>query len=135
LILEGLAIIINSSSYDRTYYALTIASLSAAQLQDVQVLFTYGAVRRLVKGWVDTIGDETERWIREDLEKGLKEGSIKKISEMITYLKGFGGKIYSCSAAIAFHNIKKDELIEEVDGIMGVMTFLEKTENSRLLYV
>ena len=89
----------------------------------------------MVKGWVDTIGDETERWIREDLEKGLKEGSIKKISEMITYLKGFGGKIYSCSAAIAFHNIKKDELIEEVDGIMGVMTFLEKTENSRLLYV
>ena len=130
-----LSVIINSPSYDRIYYALTIASMSAAQLKEVHVLFTYGAVLRLVKGKANDVGEETDVWIRKDVKRGLENGSIKKISEMISYLKGFGGKIYACVAALAFHNITKDDLIEEVDEITGISTFLEKTEGSIMLYV
>lgn len=129
------AIVINSLSYDRVSYALTIASVSAAQFKEVHVLFTYGAITRLVKGKVDDVGEETNAWIRKDLEHGIEKGYIKKVSEMISYLKGFGGKIYACSAAMAFHNILKDDLIKEVDEVIGISTFLEKTEGATMLYV
>ena len=129
------AIIIHSPSYDRVSYALTLAAMSAAQLKDVSVLFTYGAIRRLVKDKTDEVGDETDAWIRRDLPLGLEKGSIKKISEMISYLKGFGGKIYACSAAMTFHNIVKDTLVDEVDGVTGISTFLEQTDGAQMLYV
>lgn len=129
------ALIINSPSYDRVSYALSIAAMSAAHFKEVHVLFTYGAVNRLVNGRVDMVGEETEAWIREDVKKGLEEGSIQRISEMVSHLKGFGGKVYACVAALKFHNIAKDELIEEVDGVTGISTFLEETEGATILYI
>jgi len=129
------AIIINNPSFDRVSYALTIASTSAAHFKEVHVLFTYGAVRRLVKDRVDDVGEETDAWIRMDIESGVERGYIKRISEMISFLKGFSGKIYACSAAIAFHRITTNDLIDEVNEIIGISTFLEKTEGATMLYV
>lgn len=129
------AIIMHNPSYDRVSYALTLAAMSAAQLKDVSMLFTYGAIHRLVKDKTDEVGDETDTWIRRDISLGLEKGSIKKISEMISFFKGFGGKIYACSAAMNFHNIDKDTLIDEVDGVTGISTFLEQTDGAQMLYV
>lgn len=129
------AIIINSSSYDRVSYALTIAATSAAHLNEVHVLFTYGAVCRLVRGKADEVGEETDAWLREAIVSGIEQGQMKRISEMISYLKGFGGTIYACSAAIAFHHLIKNDLIEEVDEITGISTFLDKTNGATMIYV
>ena len=56
---EKISIIINSASYDRVDYALVIASTSAATGKEVLVLFTYGAITRLVENKADEIGEET----------------------------------------------------------------------------
>jgi len=132
---SGIAIIINSPSYDRVSYGLSIAAVSAAHSKQVHVLFTYGAICRLLKGKTDQVDEETDAWIRNDVKSGLKSRHMPKISEMIVHLKEFGGKIYACSAAITFHHINKEDLIEEVDETIGISAFLEKTEGSRMLYV
>jgi peroxiredoxin family protein len=132
---KKVAIIINTSSFDRVSYALTVASTSAAHFKEVHVLFTYGAVLRLVKDRADYVGDETAPWIRKEINVGLEKGHMKKISEMINYLKGFGGKIYACSAAIAFHNIAISDLGEMVDKVTGISSFLEKTGGATMLYI
>jgi peroxiredoxin family protein len=129
------AIIINNSSFDRVSYALTVASTSAAHFKEVHVLFTYGAVLRLIKDRADDIGEETDAWIRKEIKLGLEKGHMKKISEMINYLKGFGGKIYACSAAIAFHKIALNTLVEAVDEIIGISSFLERTDGAAMLYI
>jgi peroxiredoxin family protein len=130
-----LAIILHSASYDRVSYALTLAAMAAAQFKEVSMLFTYGAIRRLVKGHTDEVGEETAAWIQRDLPLGLETGSMKRISEMITYVKGFGGKIFACSAAMTFHHITQDAFLDEVDGVTGISTFLEQAEGGQLLYV
>ena len=132
---EKVAIIINSASYDRVSYALSIAAMSAAHMKEVHVLFTYGAICRLDKNKTDIYGEETDVWIRKDMELGLESGHMKRISEMLSYLKGFGGIIYACSAAMAFHHLTKDNLREEVDEITGISTFLDKTEGATLVYI
>ena len=129
------AIIINSSSYDRVSYALAIAATSAAHLKDVHILFTYGAVCRLVKGKTDDVGEETDARLRQTLVVGIERGQMKKISETLSYLKGFGGTIYACSAAIEFHQLTTADLVGEVDEIIGISTFLDKTNGVTMLYV
>jgi len=132
---EKMALIVNSASYDRVSYALSIANISAAQLKDVYVFFTYGAVLRLLEGRADEVGEETDAWVRKSVKKGLEKGTMQKISELLQFSKGFGVKIYACSAAIAFHDISEEELVT-VDGVMGISSFLEKAQGASLvLYI
>jgi peroxiredoxin family protein len=130
-----MAWIINAAAYDRVLYALTVAAMAAARFTDVSVLFTYGAVRRLVREQTDIVGAETPRWIRNEVTSGIEQGTMKPISEMITFLKGFGGTLYACSASLLFHHIPKDELLDDVDDAIGIATFLEQTAGATLLYV
>jgi peroxiredoxin family protein len=132
---KQLALIINNASYDRVAYALSIAAVSAAQFTHVQVLFTYGAIIRLIKEQTDSIGNETENWLRAQIITGRNSKTIPRISEMIEHLKGFGGKIYACTAAMALHEISKEELIDDVDDILGIASFLQRTEFSDLVYI
>jgi len=133
---EKIAIVVNSASYDRVAYALTIALTSTALGKEAYVLFTYGALRRLVKGETDRVEGETDAWIREAVKVGIVAGSIRKISEMLKDLKKSDGKVYACVSAMAFHDVTKDELIEEVDRVTGITAFLEMTKGaSMVLYV
>lgn len=135
--MEKVALIINSASYDRVEHALTIATVSATLGREVHVLFTHSGLLRLKKGFTDKIGEETAAWIRETVEAGIKKGSMRKISELLTELKRFGGKIYACPAAMALHSVTKDELIDEVDKICGITTFFEESASgaSLTLYI
>ncbi len=130
------AVIINCASYDRVAYALTIASTTAAVGSEAHVLFTYGAILRLLKGKADNVGAETNACIREAVTLGVITGAIPKISELLRNLKEFGGKVYACISAMALHNIMESELTEEVDEVIGITTFLDKVEGaSPTLYV
>ncbi len=66
---------------------------------------------------------------------GDRKGIYDKNLEMMNDLKGFGGKIYACSTAIAFHNIEINDLEETVDEITGTLSFLEKTDGAIMLYI
>jgi len=101
----------------------------------VHVLFTCGVVRRLVKDKADEIGMETDECVRGEIELGIEKGYMTKISEMMNDLKGFGGKIYACSTAIAFRNIEINDLGETVDEVTGILSFLEKTDGAIMLYI
>jgi peroxiredoxin family protein len=132
---DKLALIVNSASYDRVAYALSIATVSAAQFTPVHVLFTYGAIIRLIKEHTDRIGIETEGWLQPQVIMGRDDKTIPQISEMLSHLKGFGGKIYACTAAMALHEISKEELIDEVDDVLGIASFLQRAESADLLYI
>jgi peroxiredoxin family protein len=133
---EKVAIIINSASYERVEYALTVALSSAAVGKEVHILFTYGAVTRLKKGDTDKVGEETPEWVRKSIRIGLKKGSIQRVSELLKNLKRLEAKIYACVAAMALHNLTKDELVEEVDEVTGIVSFLESVEGALgIIYV
>lgn len=133
---EKVAIVINSASYERVEYALTVALSSAAVGKEVYILFTYGAVIRLKRGDTDKVGEETSEWMKEPIRIGLKRGSIQKVSELLKNLKRLGARIYACVAAMALHNLTKDELVEEVDEVTGIASFLESVEEATgIIYV
>jgi len=61
---------------------------------------------------------------------------LPKISEQLKLLRGFGGKIYACPAAMAFHNLTRDQLTDDLDEVRGLVTFLtEDAKDGTLIYV
>jgi len=133
---KKMALIINSASYELVAFALSLATAAAALGNEVSVLFGYGGLVRLQKGFTDQVGEETAGWVRKQIKAGIKKGSVSKISEMLETLRRLGGKVYACPTAMALHNLIRSELIDGVDKVCGLAQFLtEDVEDARTIYV
>ncbi|MCL7388604.1 MAG: DsrE family protein [Thaumarchaeota archaeon] len=130
------AIIINTASYERVAFALSLAAAYSTLGEEVSILFTYGGVLRLKKGHEDEIGEETNAWIKKEVSIEERKDSLPKISEYLRVIRSFGGRIYACPAAMAFHNLTRDELTDDLDGVRGIVSFLvEDAKDATLIYV
>ena len=131
-------IFLHSGSYDRVYQALSITNVVLATGGEVHIFFSYGALKRLVRGNTDSVVIEGEPvFFREDIEKNLGRGTLDTISEMIDTAKRFGRlKIYACTGSMAVLNIARSELIDAVDSSMGLVGFLELVKGAdHALYI
>ncbi len=131
-------IFLHSGSYDRVYQALSITNVVLATGGEVHIFFSYGALKRLVKGNTDSVAIAGEPvFFKEDIEKNLARGTLDSISEMIETAKRFGRlKIYACTGSMAVLNIARNELIDSVDSSMGLVGFLELVKGAdHALYI
>ncbi|MBI5453791.1 MAG: DsrE/DsrF/DrsH-like family protein [Deltaproteobacteria bacterium] len=131
-------IFLHSGSYDRVYQAMSITNVALATGYEVHIFFSYGALKRLVKGNTDKVVIEGEPvFFKEEIERNLKRGTLDSISEMIETAKRFGRlKIYACTGSMAVLNIARDELIEHVDMSMGLVYFLNLVKDAeQVLYI
>ncbi|MEW6202086.1 MAG: DsrE/DsrF/DrsH-like family protein [bacterium] len=126
---RSLCIVLHAGEYDRVSHALSIAGVAAAMGKEVHLLFTYWALKRLVRG-------ETDKTDSQFIEEAVAKGYMKTITEAITTIKKFGTvHIYACSGSMALMNISQDELINEVDRIMGLPTFISLWEGSDVIFI
>lgn len=133
----NLALIINTASYERVAFALSVATAASALGQPVRALFGSGGLLRLKRGATDQVGAETSPWLRATVKAGLAKGSLFPISESLETLRKLGGQVYACPAAMALHNLVRDELVAEVSGVMSVTEFIRQETNAgaTILYV
>jgi peroxiredoxin family protein len=133
---ERIAFIVNTASYDRAAFGLAAALAEASLGKEVCLLFAYSGLIRLKKDVIDKIGEETETWVREQMKSAVNKGGVAKISESLKELHELGAKLYACPAAMVVHNASKDELIDEVDGVRGVVGFLaQEAKGASIIYV
>lgn len=125
--IRRLCVFVHSGSYDRVYQAIAISTVALATGGEVHTFWSYGALKRLVKGRADellTQGDAEP--FRAEIEKNLKRGTLDKISDMLLTAKRFGRfRIYACTASMAVLNITRDEMDASVDASMGLVSFME----------
>lgn len=122
---DRVAIILDSGSYERVNYAFSLATVSLAMGCEVHILLTHGALPRFTHGRLHTLGEETPAQIRPRLERGLASGGIQSLEQSLAGAKKLGLKLYACANAMANMNISRDELIQEVDEVMGLATFID----------
>ncbi len=131
-------IFLHSGSYDRVFQAISISNVVLATGGEVHVFFSYGALKRLVKGKIDEVVMEGEPApFKAEIEKNLKRGTLDKLSEMLDTAKRFERfKIYACTASMAVLNIARNELMDIVDSSMGLVSFLELVKGAdKTLYI
>jgi len=129
---ERETIILHSGAYDRASYALSLALVALALEMDVHLLLTFEGLRRFTKGHLAEIGEETSPYVRDNIKRGLASGGIQSLEAQLANARVLGLKLYACPNAMAALNIAHDELIEEVDSVMGLAAFLSLARTAKV---
>ena len=127
---QKVSIILHSGAYDRASYALSIALGALACGMEVDMQLTYEGLRRFTKGCLTSLGEETSPLVRDAFEQGLVAGKIQTLDNRLAEAKEMGLRLYACPASMAILGIGEEELLDEIDGIMGVVSFLALARNA-----
>ena len=132
---DRMAMILHSGAYDRVSYALSMAIIGLALGWQVDMLLTYGGLRRFTKGNLGGLGEETGVAERKQIERGLSTGGIKPLEAYLADARALNLKIHACPNAMAALNISRDQLVPEVDQVTGLTSFLETAQGAMTWYV
>jgi len=139
---KRLLIIISKGTLDMLYPPLILANTAAAMDMDVDLYFTFWGLDLLNKkkdysAKLPAVGNPSLGMPNilgvipgmTDMATSMMKKRIKKywptIKEMMKQAKEAGVKIHACSPTMGLMNMKKEDLIPEVDDIIGASTYLD----------
>ncbi|MCS7125508.1 MAG: DsrE/DsrF/DrsH-like family protein [Aigarchaeota archaeon] len=132
---ERLSIIAFSGTDDKLYPVAILASGAAALGIDVEIFLTFWGLNAFRK---DTL--KTGMKISKDFEEAapmvskiFREKNVPHWYDMLKQAKELGNvKVYACAMTYDLFNMKREDLSEIIDGVVGVGDFLEKAKESSI---
>lgn len=127
--------IVHTGDYDRIYNLFSVAGTSIALGMEVHLFFSYWALKTLRRSAIDNpvfSGDKKE--LEDIMRERIKKGHLAPLSQIIKEARNGGKiKIYACSQSMNLFTLKKEDLIEEVDQVAGLSTFLTNSEGAEIM--
>jgi peroxiredoxin family protein len=120
------AFIIKDGHFENLLYAFNFASIAAVSKKKVRILFVGWAASKLIEGNLEKIDipSSIEDQKSEFVEK-LKKYKVQNLRELIQLVKSAGDvKIYICTLAASIWGVTRENMITEVDDIIGSPNFL-----------
>ncbi len=68
------------------------------------------------------------------MKKKMEKLDIPPVGEFVTMIHDAGGEIYACKAAMDMFDLKKDDLVPEVDSILTVGDFYAKSAGAQIIF-
>lgn len=129
---KKIAIIVHSGTLDQLLCAFILGSTSTAMDWDVHMYFTFWGLKALTKGGLDNLGlPAIYKELEPDLTKKLKEMNYPTPYQMLQRMKQSGKlTLYACTPSMEMFDIKKEDLIPEVDILAGAATFLDEAADA-----
>lgn len=132
---DKLSIIAFSGTMDKLYPVAILASGAVAMGMDVEIFLTFWGLNAFRR---DTLKEQGR--ISKDFEEmGLlmmnifKEKNLPHWLDILKKAKELGNvKIYACAMTYDLFGMKKEDLSEIVDRVVGVGEFLEKAKESNI---
>jgi len=123
---KKMAIIVSKNTMDMAYPPFILGVTGASMDMDVSMFFTFWGLNLLKKkGGADSIKLGGMMRIGTGMMKGrMKKAGAKELPDMIRDAKDLGAKLYACQMTMDVMNIKAEDLIEEVDDVLGAAAFL-----------
>jgi peroxiredoxin family protein len=123
---KKMAIIVHSGSLDKLYPVFMLSSTGAAMDVETHLFFTFWGLMALKKGGLESAGIPDFMAISTGMMKGMiKHAKVPTLTELLKMCRQMGNvKIYACSTTMEIMGVKKEELIPEVDEIVGAASFL-----------
>lgn len=69
------------------------------------------------------------------MKRRIRQLGIPPVPEFIKLIHDSGGKIYACRASLEMFSLTKDDLIPEVDAVLTVADFYEKSAGAKIIFV
>lgn len=148
-----LAIICSKGSLDMAYPGLILANAARMMGIDADLFFTFWGLDIITKKNVDhlkvtPVGNPAmhmpnilgvipgvSTMATSMMMKEIEKIDVPPIHEFLTMIHDAGAGIYACRMAMDMMHLGKDDLVEEVDEVLGAMEFLEKAEGAQLLFI
>jgi peroxiredoxin family protein len=121
------AYVVHSGTLDKLYPVFMLASTGGAMDAEVHLFFTFWGLDAVKKGGLDKAKLPGIMSIGTGMMKGkIKNVGVPSLPELLKMCRDTGNvKIYACSTTMAMMDVKEEELIDEVDEIVGAATFLD----------
>ena len=148
-----LAIIVSKGSLDMAYPGLVLANAARMMGIEADLFFTFWGMDIISKKKVDhlkvtPVGNTAmhmpqmvgvlpgvSSMATSMMMKEIEKLDMPPIHEFLEMVHDAGAGIYACQMASDMMHLEKDDLIDEVDDIIGAMDFLEKSEGAQMLFI
>jgi peroxiredoxin family protein len=153
-----LSIIVFSGDFDKALAAFVLANGARAFDWEVSLFFTFwglniikkengrpaGKGSFIQKMFNIMMGGKNKRPLSKfnfagmgpKLMQGImKKKNIKNLNEMMQDAISLGVKMYACEMAMNVMGITKEDLIENLEGIVGVASFLANAEGGQIIFI
>ena len=148
-----LAIICSKGSLDMAYPGLVLANAARMMGIDCDLFFTFWGMDIISKSKIDhlkvvPVGNPAMHMPQlvgglpgmTDLATTMMKREIEKLDmppvhEFLEMIHDAGAGIFACRMAADMMHLDEDDLVDEVDEILGAMEFLERAEDAQLLFI
>ena len=155
---KKLSIVVFSGDFDRAVAAFTMATGAAAVNWEVNLFFTFWGLNLIKKkhgrAWLGRglmarffnflLGGRNKlpltrlnfAGISPRLMTGMmRKNNVATLPELIDAARELGIKFIACEMAMHILGIAKDDLIDEVENVIGVATFLNISEDAKIIFI
>lgn len=124
---KKMAIIVHSGSLDKLYPVFMLSSTGGAMDIEVHLFFTFWGMDALKKGGLESAKLPGVMSLGTGMMKGkIKDANVPTLTNLLEMCRETENvKIYACSTTMEIMGVKKEDLIPEVDEIVGAATFLD----------
>ncbi len=148
-----LSIIVSKGSLDMAYPGLILANAARMMGIEADLFFTFWGMDVISKAKIDhlkvtPVGNSAmhmpeivgvlpgvSSMATSMMNKSLDKLDVPPVHEFLEMIHDAGAGIYACRMASDMMELELDDLIDEVDEIIGAMEFLEKSEGAQLLFI
>jgi peroxiredoxin family protein len=148
-----LALICSKGTLDMAYPGLVLANAARMLGIDAMLFFTFWGLDIITKSKVDhlkvtPVGNPAMHMPNlvgvlpgtTDLATTMMKREIERIDmppvkEFLEMIHDAGAEIYACQMSVDMNHLTMDDLVDEVDGIVGAMDFLEKAEGAQVIFI
>ncbi len=65
----------------------------------------------------------------------MKKNNVATLPELISAAKELGVNLIACEMAMNILGVKKEDLVEDVKEVIGVVTFLQRSEDAHIIFI
>jgi peroxiredoxin family protein len=148
-----IAIICSKGSLDMAYPGLILANAARMMGIEAVLFFTFWGMDVITKKRVDKlhagiVGNPAthmpamiaglpgmETLATKMMKKKIDEIDIPSIHELLEILDASGAELYACRMAMDMFGLEEEDLVEEVQEVIGAMDFFEKAEGAQTIFI
>ena len=135
-----LAYIVAKGNFEELMMSIILTMTGSAMDVEADIFFTFYGLNLLKKGGADKAKIKYPPILRtlgtKIFKKKLEKVGYEKPSEMLKKIVETGKvRLWACTTTMELMNVKKEDLIDEVEGIVGAATFLDMAADAKHVLV
>ena len=150
--IEKVSIVVSRGSLEGVYPGLIMANGARMEGMDATLFFTFFGLdavinKRMDKLKVATVGNPAmhmptivgglpgmSAMATKMMSKEMEKIDIPPVREFIEMIHDAGGELYACKATVDMFHLSESDFCKQVDGIISVGEFYEKSAGAQIIF-